>query len=396
MKYVVRLDYASLLFAPGTIDLPRISSALTGDDDLLTWQPHAKPENVDARTPLSCPDGLYFRPDCGYDKAPHYLAISGCACEHFRSTLPALADIAYSTSPNTHFKRLDFNFDVRMSKKQWRAYLADVFVHQWDTRRTKIVLMGSGDASTVYVGARASEIYCRVYNKSLEDPDFRGLNPDGSPMIPDDDEYLIRYEIEFKYKTRMVGGRDASYDPSPLFGSYYGDPSALYAEISRVWQEKVDSVVLPAGFETAEFVTDLSVSNLPVWTLDNQIPERKRIIAQNTDFVQKDFWKKLRFSRRFAPYFPYYFCHPEWIADALRLARARFGFQGSVELVYTPPKFDDINDLSFDDLGEIPDFLFPNGEEYENITFDEGGFNNAVCADCRPRPTHEGHLSEKQ
>lgn len=375
MKYVVRLDYASMLFAPGTVGAEQISSLLTDKADCLSWQPLARPDRVDTRTPLNCPSGIFFRPDCGYDLAPHYVAFSGVGCENFRSVLPRLADHMYK-SPNTHFKRLDFNFDVLMSKTEWREFLCSVFSHQWDKRRNKLVLLGSGDGSTVYVGSRVSEFYFRIYNKSLEDPDFRGLFFDGSPLIADDDSFIIRYEIEFKFKTRQTRGEDCSFDPSPLFASYYGNPSSLFDMIRSLWLEKAGDVVLPAGFESADFVTDLAVTNLPVWTCNEPISARIREIAQNDDFVQKDFWKKLCFSRRYARYFVYYAFHPEWLQQAIYEAKSKFGFHGSIEVTYVPSSDSDLdcvqcesfyNPVEFADLGSVPDFLFPSSDGFENI-----------------------------
>ena len=109
--YVLRLDYATFAFTPGSVDLNRVQSALACGCDLAFRQ-----FGIYDSSPFQSPLGLYYKPDCGSKENPHILQVSGSACEHFRETLPCLGNILRAGGDQAHFRRLDFAFDVIMSR----------------------------------------------------------------------------------------------------------------------------------------------------------------------------------------------------------------------------------------------------------------------------------------
>ena len=216
-KYVLRLDYATFAFTPNSVDLNRVQQALSGGLDLGFRQ-----FGTYDSSPFQSPLGLYYKPDCGSKENPHILQVSGSACEHFRETLPVLGKVLCDGGEQAHFRRLDFAFDVIMSRSDWRKYLSDCFLYSMEQnrQRKKFLLQGSGEAMTIYIGSRNSDRYFRVYNKTLQDPSYIYVNPDGSSVDVSDDLCVIRYEIECKRVNRTRSGQRVVSDPSPMFYWY--------------------------------------------------------------------------------------------------------------------------------------------------------------------------------
>lgn len=253
MTYVVKLDYLTLNFEPEHISLDEIGKSIAGRTDLHWLQFRSDREDAPYQSPL----GLFYRPNCGSVETPHVLQVHGTGCENFRASLPVLCARAH------HVRRADFCFDVIMSKQEWREWLGKVFSMQWDKRRKKIVLVSDGDGSTVYVGARSTEHYFRVYNKSLQNPDYTLYDALGCPVIVPEDCYIIRYECEMTWKKRQfVGGEDASFDPTPLVASYYQEPEKLFDFLRALWIKHGNEVLLPHDFANSHFVTDLQALNI--------------------------------------------------------------------------------------------------------------------------------------
>lgn len=269
MTYVIKLDYATFAFGAGTIDLHDIESCLAGAD-LNFRQISAASEN----SPYQSPSGLFYKPNNGSPKTPHTLQVSGLGCELFRSTLPRLSGKMRDGSELGHFSRLDFAFDVLMSAQEWRKYYLGVITasveemnHPEKARKVrKFQYQGYGDATTIYIGRRQqSPIFCRIYNKTLADKDYKFYSPDGDVVPVPADSYVIRYEIEFKYVFRADSGKVRTFDPSPLFDSYYDDPTLLFDYLRKTWNRYGNDTLLPEGWSDAEFVTDISARNLTVY-----------------------------------------------------------------------------------------------------------------------------------
>lgn len=267
MKTVVKLDYATFAFEQGSISIPKIEDALAQCD--LHF---AQTSNASETSPYNSPAGLFYRPNNGSKQSPHSLQVSGHGCELFRSTLPRLASLMQEGHVYGHFSRLDFCVDVVMRKQRWRElYLGvisasvDEMNHPEKARRfRKIMYQGYGDETTVYIGRRTSSaVFCRIYNKSLQDPEEKLCMASGELLDCPDDSYIIRYELELKYTSRVNSSGRTVYDPSPLFWFYYEDPEKLSSYLRKVWNRYGNETLLPDGWDDMEFVTDLVARRIP-------------------------------------------------------------------------------------------------------------------------------------
>lgn len=260
MKTVVKLDYATFAFEQGSISISKIEDALAQCD--LHF---AQISNASENSPYSSPAGLFYKPNNGAKQSPHSLQVSGHGCELFRSTLPRLATVM-DTHENGHFSRLDFCFDVVMTKKRWREFYLGVISASVDDMNEpekarkvrKIMYQGYGDSTTVYIGRRTSSaVFCRIYNKSLQDPEKKLCVASGEFLDCPDDSYIIRYEMELKFTSRVRSGSRTVYDPSPLFWFYYEDPEKLFVYLRKVWNRYGTEFLLPDGWDDMQFVTDI-------------------------------------------------------------------------------------------------------------------------------------------
>ena len=277
MKTVVKLDYATFAFEEGSISIPKIEDALAQCD--LHF---AQVQNAKENSPYNSPAGLFYKPNNGAKQSPHSLHVSGFGCEMFRSSLPRLASLMQDGHEYGHFSRLDFCFDVVMTKERWRQYYlgvisasVDEMNHPEKARKTRMfVYQGYGDATTIYIGRRTSSaVFCRIYNKSLQDPEKKLCTAFGELVDCPDDSYIIRYEMELKFTSRVNSSGRTVYDPSSLFWQYYEDPEKLFAYLRKVWNRYGNETLLPDGWDDMEFVTDLEARHIP-FTKDLSHPLR--------------------------------------------------------------------------------------------------------------------------
>lgn len=266
MKSVVKLDYATFAFEQGSISIPKIEDALAQCD--LHF---AQTSNASVNSPYNSPSGLFYKPDNGSKQSPHSLQVSGHGCELFRSTLPRLASLMQAGHEFGHFSRLDFCFDVVMTKQRWREFYLGVISASVDEMNypekarkvRKFMYQGYGDSTTIYIGRRrSSAVFCRIYNKSLQDPEKKFCAGSGEFLDCPDDSYIIRYELELKYTSRVNSSGRTVYDPSPLFWFYYEDSEKLFAYLRKVWNRYGNEILLPDCWEDLEFVTDIEARNI--------------------------------------------------------------------------------------------------------------------------------------
>lgn len=267
MKAVVKLDYATFSFEQGSISIPKIEDALAQCDLHFV-----QTSNASDNSPYNSPAGLFYKPNNGAKQSPHSLQVSGHGCELFRSTLPRLASLMQEGHEFGHFSRLDFCFDVVMTKQRWREFYLGVITASVDAMNNpdkarkvrKVIYQGYGDSTTIYIGRRtASAVFCRIYNKSLQDPVEKLCVASGEFLDCPDDSYIIRYEMELKYTSRVNSSGRTVYDPSPLFWFYYEDPEKLFVYLRKVWNRYGNVILLPDGWEDFEFVTDLVARCIP-------------------------------------------------------------------------------------------------------------------------------------
>lgn len=261
MKTVVKLDYATFAFEQGSISIPMIEDALAQCDLHFS-----QTSNASENSPYNSPAGLFFKPNNGAKQSPHSLQVSGHGCEFFRSTLPRLASLMQVGHEFGHFSRLDFCFDVVVTKKRWREFYLGVISASVDEMNCpekarkvrKVMYQGYGDETTVYIGRRSSSAaFCRIYNKSLQEPNFIYNGACGELLSVPDDSYIIRYELELKYTSRVRSGFRTVYDPSPLFWFYYKEPEKLFVYLRKVWNRYGNESLLPDGWDDMQFVTDI-------------------------------------------------------------------------------------------------------------------------------------------
>lgn len=266
MKTVVKLDYATFAFEQGSISIPKIEDALAQCDLHFS-----QISNASENSPYNSPAGLFYKPNNGSKQSPHSLQVSGHGCELFRSTLPRLASLMQAGHVYGHFSRLDFCFDVVMTKQRWREFYLGVISASVDEMNypekarkvRKFMYQGYGDSTTVYIGRRrSSAVFCRIYNKSLQDPEHKLCAASGELLDCPDDSYIIRYEMELKYLSVCRPGRRTVYDPSPLFWFYYEDPDKLFAYLRKCWSRYGNEILLPDDWDDMQFVTDIDARNI--------------------------------------------------------------------------------------------------------------------------------------
>lgn len=158
-----------------------------------------------------------------------------------------------------------------MTKQRWREFYLGVISASVDEMNypekarkvRKFMYQGYGDSTTVYIGRRTSSaVFCRIYNKSLQDPEKKLCAASGELLECSDDSYIIRYEMELKFTSRVRSGSRSVYDPSPLFWFYYEDPDKLFAYFRKVWNRYGNETLLPDGWDDMQFVTDIEACNI--------------------------------------------------------------------------------------------------------------------------------------
>lgn len=250
MRYQLRMDWATLNFSEGCMNVKMASELLAGDVDSLCWTKKGLSDHAPVYSPL----GLRYTDNNGYSVRPHKLEVSGVGCEHFMMTLPELR-----SSAENHLSRLDFAFDVIMSRTSWKQFLTQCFAASMisDRERKRYKLQGDGEAMTVYIGSRKSAKFFRIYNKTMEDSHYSYQDADGHYVNLRDDECVIRYEVEL-HRYKSTGKCAYEYDPSPAFDWYFSDredhKQLLCDSIRDLWLSFGNEILLPADFEHAEFV----------------------------------------------------------------------------------------------------------------------------------------------
>lgn len=375
-KYVVKMDYCTMAFTAGTCSLQALSNCLAGDTD-LHWMQIYNSE----KSPYHSPLGLYYNDACGSVQNPHVARISGVGCEHFRTTLPILYDRLQTGGEQAHITRLDFCFDILMTKSAWRMFLSQCFAHQletMDTRKAKrYVVHADGDSSTVYIGARSSDRYFRIYNKSLEDPQYQLLDPlSGDPLDVPEDSYIVRYEVELKRKTRTLRGQDVTLDLKPFFESYFADGSLLCEELRKIWLSFGNDIVLPPEFAESELVTD--IFNYGISCDGGTISPQREVLYANISAkyheYPHEFESKLSYAAdKYGKYIPYILQNKELFRRCLARAYSEYGWD--------IPIYIEIGGRNKLDDQLEPDELFDcSVPEYENIDiFKERGLSDARC-----------------
>lgn len=242
------LDYATFNFAPEAMSWHDVGMKLAGGMP-LKWVKAGISHNA----PQVSPFGLRWMDNNGYAERPRRLDVSGVGCRKFLLSLPVLRD-----KERQHFSRLDFAFDVIMSRSEWVSMIKSAFMSSLDSERQlrKYSLTGTGEAMTLYIGSRKSAKFFRVYNKTLQDKAYTFVDDDGEEVPLPEGYYVIRYEVELKRrKSTSVKYGVSTFDPSPAFDWYYGaveDQQKLVDFVLSLWEKFCPEEYLPDASELAE------------------------------------------------------------------------------------------------------------------------------------------------
>lgn len=358
MKYTLRLDYATFNFVPESINPERLQNVLSAGTDFC-WKRVGLSDNINLHSPL----GLFWKSANGYAEYPHSLQVSGVGCTHFCLTLPFLRAAA-----ECRFSRLDFAFDVIVSADSWKQFLCDAFNASMfsDRKQKKFVLTGSGNAMTVYIGARKSPYFFRIYNKTLEDKSYTYYDGEGNQVELSEDEYVIRYEIELKRFRRTLRGEKVLIDPSPLFDNYYSeDSSSLFDYIKQLWLSYGNDVLLPPDFADAEFVTYQSKQNTLFCSMSEE--SKCEVVSSQIHDYPHTFDRTLWFvTERYGKYIPYIVNDKPMLDICLTRCRLEFGFTPSI---YCDASHYDFNDLDDDLDTGLPWNIFTGEQLPVDINF---------------------------
>lgn len=335
--YGLRLDYATFVFEDDSVQPELISDSLAGEGSDLLWRRFGDLPT----SPFGSPYGLYYKTLNSYGNAS-MCQVSGVGCRKFELTLPVLRD-AYSS----HFSRLDFAFDVIMTRSEWREFVKRAFSESIDSERQAKVfrLSGTGEAMTIYIGARQSERFFRIYNKTLEDPEYV-FQYDGQEIPLSEDECVIRYEVEFHRFRRTLRGEKIVLDPSWMFDSYYSeDASDLFAEVKKQWLSYGADFLLPEGFADCEFETILP-KDLFCRVGD---PSTYQQVLDGLQMFPHSFDHSLHYVvDRFGQYLPYILQSKQLFMRCMIKARVKFGWDQPINYY-----FGDFENLS--SFAELPD-----------------------------------------
>jgi hypothetical protein len=330
------MDYATVNFAPGSMSSTKVGKLLLGEGSLF-WRAKGLSENA----PLYSPLGLRWMENNGFAELPHKLEVSGVGCTHFGAVLPDLVkDVEH------RFSRLDFAFDVLVSRSAWRSFICRAFESSLNSDRQRKLyrLSGQGEAMTIYIGSRKSAKFFRIYNKTLEDVKYKFFQ-DGEEVEVPDDMCVIRYEVELKRHKVTAQNDVRCFDPSPAFDWYYGDEASqarLCEEIRKMWLSFGDEVLLPEGFENAEMECLSKMFYFASKTSDQRLEE----VRENLHDYPRSFEHTLGFLvSRYGKYIPYIIADSEYLQICSDSCKAAFGFVPDYYLEQSKPAgFYDMDD----------------------------------------------------
>lgn len=330
MSITVRLDYATVNFVPGSMSYTKVGKILLGDGASMFWKPRGLSENA----PLYSPLGLRWMENNGYSEMPHKLEISGVGCTHFMPVLPELVkDVDH------RFSRLDFAFDVLVSRSDWRKFICKAFESSLcsDRKYKAYRLSGQGEAMTIYIGSRSCAKFFRIYNKTLQDPKYQFVQ-DGQIVEVPEDMCVIRYEVELKRHVVTAKDGQRIYDPSPAFEWYYGDEEAqhrLCEVVRELWLSFGDDVLLPQGFENAELQTIIHNENF----VAKDAKEKLQEVREKLHDYPRSFEHTIAYVvSHFGKYIPYIVSDADYMRDCETACTVEFGFVPQYYLEQTAPQ----------------------------------------------------------
>lgn len=341
-KVYFKIDYATINFALGSIDKDILTGILCPDTDFL-WRRAGRNEG----SPWISPLGVSWLDNNGYDKFPHRVQISGSGCSHFAETMFQLRQFESKCS------RIDFAFDVIIKREEWANFLCNAFnksINQTSARK-KFVLSGSGHAMTVYIGSRKCAKFCRIYNKSLEDKEYKLVDESGNVIDIPDDSYIVRYEVELKH----FKGRGQDFDPTPYFDMYYNKEywSELNVFLHDIWSAYTNDILLPDDFESFEFQPNLTEELF--CSNSSPVPNPNKVKDQLHEFPRSFERTLIYVTEKFGKYIPYILATESYRKEAFRNCEIAFGFMPDFVIEKSEPGYYEEYDI-LDDPWSIEEY----------------------------------------
>lgn len=342
----LKLDYATFVFEKGVLRWGDISEKLSGGMP-LKWVT----AGISEHAPMVSPFGLRWMENNGFAERPLRLDVSGVGCRKFEGTLPVLRD-----AEKQHFSRLDFAFDVIMDRKAWREFICHAFQDSLESTRhyKKYSLSGSGEAMTIYIGARRGSKFFRIYNKTLEDSSYVPRDDEGREIMLEPSQCVVRYEVELKRHNVHRNGVKTIFDPSALFDWYYSSDPAEQAKLLEVIKD------MWRKYCPAEYLPDLEL--LIVSKTKNFVQSSKAEIYETIKTGAHDsphtFDHTLAYVvDKFAKYIPYILADEKMREECFAECQKAFGFEPEYYFETSKPSgWDDLEDID-EDGEEIPEQL---------------------------------------
>lgn len=353
---LLRLDYVTFNFAEQSIS--NLEHLLFGDHS-LAFRPVRKSNILDGCNPNDCmsmsPLGLTWKPNNGDCFHPYTLQVSGVGCHHFSPILPLLR---FDDRSSNHISRCDLNFDYVMSKSDWREIGMKAENYGYDGQLAKkIVPVGAGYEKTIYIGSRSSPFYFRIYNKTLEDPDYKYLDDLGHVVDLSDDQFVIRFEIELKRFRRTLRSEKQIYDPGVYFDAYYSDNiNDLVSDLDELWSSYAKDL-LPQGFFDVDVIPYWKVADNGYFVQSVSSSEYEPVIRE---VIATRFDEPYQFDRVLCYVLDHFGAYVPWIViDPKKLDRCRSSCK---------TRFGDVPPFSVEDLRSV------SWSEYEDVSSDLDNF----------------------
>lgn len=235
------LDYCTINFPESTFDVYSANKAIIQEINIFKAVNNKQDCNV-----FISDHGVTLLTDNGNrvtDKKQS-LRFSGVGCKEFIAIIPELM-----RNYDHSISRVDLAFDVYFSISEWRSFITRIFAESMNQQRQrKCYNLQTGekrDACTIYIGNRRGRYYFRIYNKTLQ------LN-----KLPENDNYLIRFEIEIKYQNIKRNGIREIFNPEPYIEKYFSLNAwhDLSDEVKSLWDSFGEDFLLPNDWSNIEFV----------------------------------------------------------------------------------------------------------------------------------------------
>lgn len=336
----LRIDYATLIFPDGSLSPDSVEQILTEGKESLRWVRCGASD----RAPLTSPMGIRWLDNNGFKECPHKLEFSGVGCEHFELLLPAFRQIS-----DCRVTRVDFAFDVVMSRSDWRDFITSAFYASMnqDRLRKRFRLAGEGEAMTIYIGSRHCPKFFRIYNKTLEDPLYLKNNK----VQCNEDQCVIRYEIELKSWKSTGKDKIRVFDPGVMFDWYFDDGDGqdqLSEWIKKAWLSFGNEVLLPEGLADAQFSFRYDTK---AKFCSNSGSDPVSYIVRNLYEYPHVFDRTLQYvANKFGKYLPYILADDSLRDFCFKQCAFKFGFVP--DFYFEPSKpagWDDLIDVDFED-----------------------------------------------